>query len=313
MSNTHKTERGFTLIELLVVIAIIGILASIILPALWRAYEAARIRAVKESMDQLSTLFVPYLGDNKTYPPAYGYLTKEVFDDRAQATASIIDPLHTDSTEPGYINYFVREYYLAALGVPNQKEYYDETFSSKADSDRDEVMGLLEYYPKNEDMVDTVLNSDPSLLSIDGARPFIYIPVNLRQFNNVKAFWDNKDGDYPNDTNPYDPTENNPRLQELTFPPASYDAYILVSVGLTENTQGLIYDYADLDTTYYNDNYKYHIAAMATYYMLTRDMDGNGEYDFKHNEIKKAEGTYFPDQLAGTSTTAWGPIYSVVD
>lgn len=112
--------RGFTLIELLVVLAIIGMLASLLLPAVSRATEAGRSTACLSNLRQIGLSVQMYVQDNRNRLP---FIRDRLFDTNAPPDTNAVAPIDVVLT-----NY---------LGTPkvlrcpsDRKRFFEQTGSS---------------------------------------------------------------------------------------------------------------------------------------------------------------------------------------
>lgn len=114
MRFIKSRATAFTLIELLVVIAIIAILAAMLLPALSKAKEKAKITQCKSNEHQLSLATIMYCNDNQDKLPNCNKLGVWVWD----MSAYVISNLQQNVSRQDMF-YCPNEYYLYNSQTPN--------------------------------------------------------------------------------------------------------------------------------------------------------------------------------------------------
>ena len=72
---------------------------------------------------------------------------------------------------------------------------------------------------------------------------------------------------------------------DIIFPPPNYDAFVLISVGPGGSTAGVVPEPLGTEPP----EYVYHILALRTFFLATRDLNDNGQLDFHFEARRKGE------------------------
>ncbi len=345
-----RPRRGFTLVELLVVIAIIGILAGFVAVALPRVIMKAKMSDTMNTMTQLRTALIAYYTDHNSLPPTYGYLSpvflKDTrFSDPGTRAQDIVNLLN-DGTITQNHSFFLLPWMAALREHGNEKLNDRWSRGNGYDTDRDGTISRLEFAPRgvfnggnqtysfnytelylgndgadNSD-TNTIMDVEEQLAATNDSRPFIYIAVNERQarvFRKIMYDMAERNGN-TSDPRPFnlDQQALDAIRTQLSFPPPSYDKFVLISVGpnFASGTNGIVVevDRMGLDTAgnSYDFVNQYHLLGLATYFLATRDFEaggkGDGELDFNFSSRVSGQADNPDNDMPGKYPKGDGPI-----
>jgi len=284
--KNERARRGFTLIELLTVVAIISILAAMLFIGGPRVMTMAKLANLKNTCNQIRTIAVAYFASKQSLPPAYGY--------KLRGGGYNFKP---------YLAYFDNEF--------GNFKIYDPFGQNTYDTDQDVTLSLLEYcpigtrdalgsfvflqelYPGPGGPFTAGLQSEVDRqLNGDNQRPMAYIPVNLKDAEKVRKYFLLAGGTAAEFADCWDPSKI-----KITVPPRKYDAFVLISVGPNGHAGGLLAAnpkfVSDLAAAGIAVKDYYYYFALRTYYLATRDLNNDGNFDFDYQNRMKGN----PDKM----------------
>lgn len=265
-------RRGFTLIELLTVIAIISILAGLIAVGAPQVLLRARTTSVEGTMKQIGNTMASYFADHGSYPPGYGYVRFEA-GALSGPQSAWIQPWH------------------AILGIYDQQVYVD-AFSDNADMNRNGTIDLLEYMPignAQNQYPGGLFTGEPAGGDVapnvnqqrTNQRAFLYVPINMEDFRKVESYFNFQGDNYIQRQKALVWNQSDPRLAAIlnrtNAAPPRYDAYVLISIGPSEQAVPII-----ANPPAGSSRNPYYYAGLITYYLATRDTNNNGQADYDY-------------------------------
>ena len=193
--SPSRARQGFTLVELLVVIAIIGILISMLLPAVQQVREAARRITCTNNLRQLSTAVMNYHSSHFRLPPG------SVIGQGAGWSAYILDQLDQQGLAT---NVDLTDKSRAPHGSGNAGNWLDRNSDAGLGLNEEACEQVLSVFRCASDPVsDHISSGNTEALTIEARYPSSYMGVASGTEDTSSLLYNRPSGNDPNDPTAY--------------------------------------------------------------------------------------------------------------